>query len=40
MSRIPRQHHAVAAIAAAGFAILAVAIFAAGHGRIALACAL
>lgn len=36
----PPHHRTVAVIAAAGIAILAVALFAAHHGRAALACAL
>jgi hypothetical protein len=36
----PTHHRTVAIIAAAGVAILAVALFAAHHGPAALACAL
>ena len=37
---VSRHHRMVLAIAAAGFAILALALFAVRHGKLALACAL
>jgi hypothetical protein len=38
--KVSRYHRLVIGIAFAGVAILALAIFAARHGRVALACAL
>jgi hypothetical protein len=38
--KVSRYHRLVLGIAFAGVAILALAIFAVSHGRVALACAL
>jgi hypothetical protein len=37
---VARHHHMTVAIAVAGVAILAIALFAVHHGRAGLACAL
>ena len=37
---VSRSHRLVLGIAVAGFAILALALFAVRHGKLALACAL
>ena len=38
--KLSRYHRMALGIAAAGFAILALALFAVRHGKLALACAL
>lgn len=38
--KVSRYHRMVLGIAVAGFAILALALFAVRHGQLALACAL
>jgi hypothetical protein len=38
--KLSRYHRMVLGIAVAGFAILALALFAVRHGKLALACAL